>query len=403
MPNQNPNGRNMNRERDDQRPSWRQQDMTDDDRSFEHEGRNRGDRERMSRGGNESRWGARRDWDDDHEGRNRDEGYRTTDRHGGGQSGYGSGRYGDDRSMGAGYRNQSSGGRGYDDRQGMHTDDRFTGRGGSQYWDERGERGYQQRGFDDRFERTGYNSGYNQGSMGYGGYGQQGLQQNVGSQQGFRGAGNAGAQFADDYNRGRDFDQGMGYGQGHGFGLGQGMGHQGQRQGGPQGHQGYFGQSGINPNSGYGPGMQGGYRQDMGGYGPQGMQGSYGGSQGMQGPQGGYGQQGWQSHRGKGPQGYTRSDDRIREQVCEMLSDDDHIDATHIEVVVKNGEVILTGTVEDRRMKRLAEDLVERAPGVKDVQNQLRVAGERRGNQNLGNAVGKNETETSSTDKKHRA
>ena len=385
MPNQNPNGRNVNRDRDrdEQRPSWRQQDMMDDDRGD----RDRGDRERMSRGGNESRWGARRDWDDD-------EGYRTTDRHGGGQSGYGSGRFGDDRSMGSGYRNQSSGGRGYDDRQGMHTDDRFTGRGGSQYWDERGERGYQQRGFDDRFERSNYNSGYNQGSTGYGGYGQQGIQQNVGSQQGFRGAGNAGAQFADDYNRGREFDQGMGYGQGHGFGLGQGMGHQGQRQGGMQGNQGYFGQSGINPNSGYGPGMQGGYRQDMG-YG----QGGYG-------MQGGYGQQGgqnWQSHRGKGPQGYTRSDDRIKEQVCEMLSDDDHIDATHIEVVVKNGEVILTGTVEDRRQKRLAEDLIERAPGVKDVQNQLRVSGERRGNQNTGNAVGRNETETSSTDKKHRA
>jgi hypothetical protein len=78
-------------------------------------------------------------------------------------------------------------------------------------------------------------------------------------------------------------------------------------------------------------------------------------------------------HRGKGPKGYTRSDDRIREQVSEVLADDDHVDATQIEVVVRNGEVILTGTVPDRRMKRMAEDCVERVSGVKDVQNQIRV------------------------------
>ncbi len=66
--------------------------------------------------------------------------------------------------------------------------------------------------------------------------------------------------------------------------------------------------------------------------------------------------------------------------------------------------MILTGTVEDRQAKRLAEDIVERCPGVKDVQNQIRVQGDRqmgRGNGSTG--VGKNETETSSQDKKHRA
>lgn len=392
MPNQN--GRTT-RDENHNRPSWRQQDM-DDDRN-----------DRMMRGGNESRSGSRREWDDD-----RDDGYRTTDRYGGGQSGYGAGRFGDDRSMGPGYRNQRQGNRDFDDRQGMHTDDRFTGRGGSQYWDERGERGHEMRNRDDRFERTGYNSGYNQGQMGYGGYGQGGNSQNMGGQSGFRG-GSGGAQFADDYNRGRgmmhdrDVDQGMGYGQG--------MGHQGQRQGGMQGQDGYYGQGGVgggyggggnfggnfggnvHGNTGYGgSGMQGGYGS-QGGY-RQGMQGNYGG--GMQGMQGGYGQEVRGGHRGKGPTGYTRSDDRIKEQICEALADDDHIDATHIEVVVKNGEVILTGTVDDRRTKRLAEDLVERMPGVKDVQNQLRVG---RGNLESGRVVGKNETETSSSDKKHRA
>jgi hypothetical protein len=83
---------------------------------------------------------------------------------------------------------------------------------------------------------------------------------------------------------------------------------------------------------------------------------------------------GWfQGHRGKGPAGYTRSDERIRENVCEALADDDRVDASNIEVNVKNGEVILTGTVEDRQSKRMAEECVENLSGVKDVQNQLRV------------------------------
>jgi osmotically-inducible protein OsmY len=37
------------------------------------------------------------------------------------------------------------------------------------------------------------------------------------------------------------------------------------------------------------------------------------------------------------------------------LSDEDHLDATHIDVKVENGEVILTGIVSDREQKRRAE------------------------------------------------
>ncbi len=48
-----------------------------------------------------------------------------------------------------------------------------------------------------------------------------------------------------------------------------------------------------------------------------------------------------QDHRGKGPKGYTRSDERIREDVNERLTDDGMIDASEIEVDVKNGEVLL--------------------------------------------------------------
>jgi osmotically-inducible protein OsmY len=78
-------------------------------------------------------------------------------------------------------------------------------------------------------------------------------------------------------------------------------------------------------------------------------------------------------HRGKGPKGYTRSDQRIQEDVCDRLSDDDRLDATNIEVKVAEGEVILTGSVNDREQKRRAEDLVERISGVRDVENHIKV------------------------------
>jgi hypothetical protein len=78
-------------------------------------------------------------------------------------------------------------------------------------------------------------------------------------------------------------------------------------------------------------------------------------------------------HRGKGPQNWQRSDERIRESVNEALTDHDHIDASHIEVMVVNGEVTLSGAVDDRAMKRLAEDCVEQVTGVKEVQNLIRI------------------------------
>lgn len=78
-------------------------------------------------------------------------------------------------------------------------------------------------------------------------------------------------------------------------------------------------------------------------------------------------------HRGVGPKGYVRSDERIRELVCDDLMDDPWVDASGIEVAVKNGEVTLSGTVKTRETKRWAEDVAEHAGGVKHVQNNLRV------------------------------
>ena len=78
-------------------------------------------------------------------------------------------------------------------------------------------------------------------------------------------------------------------------------------------------------------------------------------------------------HRGRGPKGYQRSDERIHEEVCECLTDDPFIDASSIELSVQSGIVTLTGTVSSRQEKRRAEDLIENLSGVKDVHNSLRV------------------------------
>ncbi|HEY2051837.1 MAG TPA: BON domain-containing protein [Caulobacteraceae bacterium] len=78
-------------------------------------------------------------------------------------------------------------------------------------------------------------------------------------------------------------------------------------------------------------------------------------------------------HRGRGPSGYRRSDERIREDVNDRLSDDSWLDATNIEVQVKDCEVTLSGTVHDRHDKRHAEDLADRVSGVRHVQNNLRL------------------------------
>lgn len=78
-------------------------------------------------------------------------------------------------------------------------------------------------------------------------------------------------------------------------------------------------------------------------------------------------------HRGRGPKGYTRSDDRIREEVCDRLTDDPVVDASDVEVNVSNCEVTLSGTVDNREERRRAEDCAERVSGVTHVQNNLRV------------------------------
>jgi len=76
---------------------------------------------------------------------------------------------------------------------------------------------------------------------------------------------------------------------------------------------------------------------------------------------------------GRGPRGYQRSDERIREELNDRLTAHGYVDATDIECEVANGEVTLTGYVSSRRAKHMAEDVAGDIPGVRDVHNQLRI------------------------------
>lgn len=80
-----------------------------------------------------------------------------------------------------------------------------------------------------------------------------------------------------------------------------------------------------------------------------------------------------EGHRGKGPRGYKRSDERIQDDVCDALTNDRHVDASDVEVAVQDGEVTLSGFVAVRRSRRHAEAIAEHVAGVKYVQNNLRI------------------------------
>jgi len=91
---------------------------------------------------------------------------------------------------------------------------------------------------------------------------------------------------------------------------------------------------------------------------------------------------GRQSYRGVGPKGYERSDDRLKELICEHLTEHHDIDASEVSVEVNKGEVTLSGQVCDRNTRHQIENLVDACGGVKEIHNNLRVQSARSGNQN---------------------
>ena len=275
-----------------------------------------------------------------------------------------------------GWRGRQQGPEHYNEREWRQGEGRqpaqqgYRGQGG--YW-QGGQGGYGQGG------RSGYSA---QGGFGQGGYGQ----------------GRSGQYGQAGYGQG-------GYGEGwsgqSGYGPGRREGSYGQQWSGQSGGQerqgqGMYGQAGYR---GQGYGSRGYTAQGYGSQGSFGQGGrvawpeqreSYGRDYSRQERGGewgrdreqwrGYGQGGQQSSQqqrgqftGRGPKGYKRSDDRIKEDVNEELTRNPDLDASDIEVMVENGEVTLTGTVDARQAKRLAEDLAENCSGVHEVHNQLRV------------------------------
>jgi hypothetical protein len=161
---------------------------------------------------------------------------------------------------------------------------------------------------------------------------------------------------------------------------------------------GYYGSGFGQDEYGRGGFGQGGYgREESSGYGRGVFSGGSSGSRGESGESG----RGWFGSRGErvgqfrgvGPRGYQRSDERIREDVCDLLTDDDEIDASDITIDVTSGVVVLTGSIDSRDTKRRAEDMAEAVTGVREVQNNLRVQSQQfaqrgheqqRGAQNIG-------------------
>lgn len=129
-----------------------------------------------------------------------------------------------------------------------------------------------------------------------------------------------------------------------------------------RGRQTWAGDWGDQSRGEFGPGY-------MGSYGV-----GYGGSYSIDESRGRRGEGMREDFRGRSPKDYRRSDERIREEVCDRLTDDGSLDPSDISVKVEGGEVTLTGFVATRDDKRRAEEDVERVSGVREVINQLRVS-----------------------------
>ena len=252
-------------------------------------------------------------------------------------------------------------------------------------------------------EQDDYNGEAGYGPQGYGsqgGYGQGGY-----GSQGYQGEG---------YGREGYGAESRGWQSQGGYGGTYGPGEFGSAGPGPQGYtaQGGYGSQGY-PGQRYGRegyGGEGRGWESQGGYGSTYRRSGYGPQSGY-GAQGGYGRQESQSsgpltwsytevwlipgpHTGRGPKGYQRSDERIHEEVCERLTQHGQVDASAVEVQVNQGEVTLSGMVDSRQAKRMAEEAVETVSGVKEVHNNLRVQHSPYGQGSQGGQTGQNQSET---------
>lgn len=73
------------------------------------------------------------------------------------------------------------------------------------------------------------------------------------------------------------------------------------------------------------------------------------------------------------PRPIRRSDPELYEDICEALTERRDVDSSEVTVAVHDGEVLLEGSVPQRRMRYLIEDLAAGHPSVRDVDNKIRV------------------------------
>lgn len=73
------------------------------------------------------------------------------------------------------------------------------------------------------------------------------------------------------------------------------------------------------------------------------------------------------------PRGYTRTDERIRDQICERLTFTSGLDVSEVSVDVDKGKVTLSGTVHERSQKYAIEDMADNTFGVTEVENNIKV------------------------------
>ena len=69
-----------------------------------------------------------------------------------------------------------------------------------------------------------------------------------------------------------------------------------------------------------------------------------------------------------------RPDEAIWEDIHDHLTTNHDLDATEIEIVVEDGDVTLTGRVDTREAKWLAEEIARGVAGVGELHNRLKVA-----------------------------
>lgn len=78
-------------------------------------------------------------------------------------------------------------------------------------------------------------------------------------------------------------------------------------------------------------------------------------------------------HRGRAPEGYRRSDQRLLEEISERVRDDPYVDGRSISLAVHEGIVRIDGEVEARWVKHHLEHIAARCFGVEDVDNRVAV------------------------------